>query len=121
MSVKQFFNTDMVKAVQEYHLSQRDRHVRVVRWVCDPEGYSSLLVRFVDEQGEKVSSLMNCDAPCGPDDKWVVNEVCHTEREKEREMVQAEMAVSRFADDVDDGRGEFEWECEDEHKYIGDE
>lgn len=118
MRLKQFFNTDMIKAVREYHLAQRDKHVMPIRWVCDPEGYPLLLVRFEDEDGKRISALMSCDAPCGPDDPWVVDEVAHTARENEHDMLQGEMAASRFGDDT---ACEWDEEQEDEHKYLGDD
>lgn len=114
MRLKQYFNPDLRKAVREYHMAQRDTKVQLVRWVCDPEGYSLLLVRFTDEQGKKVSSLMSCDTPCGPDDEWVVRECMSCPREDEGYMVQGNMADSRFyPEGVPD-------EPDDEHKYIGD-
>lgn len=114
MRLKQYFNPDLRKAVELYHMAQRDTKVQLVRWVCDPDGYSLLLVRFTDEQGKKVSSLMSCDAPCGPDDAWVVRECTSCPREDESYMVQGQMADSRFEPcDAPD-------EPDDEHKYIGD-
>ncbi|MBR6030182.1 MAG: hypothetical protein IKP40_13950 [Clostridia bacterium] len=117
MRVKQQFNPDLRKAVQDYHLAQRDSGVQLVRWVCDPDGYSLLLVRFEDEQGRKVSGLMSCDAPWGPDDAWAVDEVRTCPREDEHDMVQGEMSlVSRF----EDYDGDYTEEDDDERKYIGD-
>ena len=91
MRLKQGFNKQMLQAVQEYHLAQRDSHVRAIKWVCDPEGYALLLVRFTDEQGRKYSSLMSCDPPCGPDDGWTVDEVTACPREDEHSIVQVHM------------------------------
>ena len=120
MRLKQGFNAEMLRAVREYHIAQRDRHVTPVRWVCDPEGYALLLVRFEDEQGRKVSSLMSCSPAYSPYDGWTVDEVTTCPREDEHSIVQVQMLYSG---------GEVGWEADapdekeedkDEHRYIGD-
>lgn len=48
----------LVKEVEEYYSWHKNRNVHVKRFITNRDGTEMLLVRFIDEQNEKLSSLM---------------------------------------------------------------
>ena len=75
------------KAVTEYYEWQGDRKAKPVRFVVNkmPGKYKMLLVRFTDEQGNKMSSLMEYQE--WKDGHWDVTEIFVSEREDEDQLV----------------------------------
>ena len=119
----QVFDPMLVKAVKEYHLPQRDKHVELVRFVCDPTGDPVLLVRFLDEQNKPWSSLMNfwptSRRNCIVYDVW---ETQPFDRNKETEFVNAYMAGTWSSDMIDeedshiDENDEDDWSDDEEEQ-----
>lgn len=85
---KQGFDEDLKKAIYEYHEWHHDRHVEIIRFVCDNTGFPLILTRVVDEDGVRMSCLLeHTHFSRG----WDVMEREHCERQDEFEMVQAWM------------------------------
>ena len=75
------------KAVTEYYEWQGDKKAKPVRFVVNkmPGKYKMLLVRFTDEQGNKMSSLMEYQE--WKDGHWDVTEIFVSERADEDRLV----------------------------------
>lgn len=55
--MKQVFCPNLENAVREYHEYNRDSSVKLIKFVCNPRGDPLLLVRMIDEAGNKMSCL----------------------------------------------------------------
>lgn len=116
----QVFDPMLVKAVKEYHLPQRDKHIELVRFVCDPTGDPLLLVRFLDEQNKPWSSFMNFWVTSRENAiEYDVLETQPFDRNKETEFVNAYMAGTWSSDMEDsyiDENDEDDWSDDEEEQ-----
>lgn len=116
----QVFDPMLVKAIKEYHLLQRDKHVELVRFVCDPTGDPLLLVRFLDEQNKPWSSFMDFWATSRENAiEYDVLETQPFDRNKETEFVNAYMAGTWSSDMEDshiDENDEDDWSDDEEEQ-----
>lgn len=96
--MKQAFCPDLEKAVIEYHQYNRDSHIELRKFVCDPRGDPLLLVRLKDESGKEISCLDHCwwDSLYS---RWEINDVKHCDRKEEKQMVEATMTLCYCDDD----------------------
>ena len=87
MRYKQGYDKELVKAIMDYHEYHRDSNTRIIRWVCDPNGYALLLCRFDNEQGEPYCGLYMCDYDNFME-RWDIQEAYTHEAAREHDMVQ---------------------------------
>lgn len=77
----------LIKAVKEYYEWHKDIKAKPIRFVKNNHSdYTMLLVRFTDEQGEEMSSLMITED--WADGHWDVTEIVTAYRDCENSMVQ---------------------------------
>ena len=87
---KQMFEPSLEKAVKDYHEWHGDRNVKLMCFICDAIGESLLLTRVTDEQGNKLSCLLEFYY-MNDDDGWDIREYNHSERDDEPMLIQCYM------------------------------
>ena len=88
--MKQAFCPELEKAVIKYHQYNRDSHIELRKFVCDPRGDPLLLVRLKDESGKDISCLDHYwwDSLY---ERWEIRDVESCDRKEEKLLVEATM------------------------------
>ena len=96
--MKQAFCPDLEKAVIEYHQYNRDSHIELRKFVCDPRGDPLLLVRLKNESGKDISCLDHYwwDSLY---QRWDIHDVQNCDRTQEKAMIEAYITTCSCEDD----------------------
>lgn len=84
---KQTFEPTLAKAVKEYHEWHGDKNIKLIDFICNPLGDSLILTRVTDEQGNKISCLLEFYY-MNDDNGWDIREYNHSERDNEYMLMQ---------------------------------
>lgn len=89
---KQEFDTSLKKAVLDYHEWHGDKNVKLIGFFCDPLGHPLLLTRATDENGKKVSVLLEFYYSFSASGEWDIKEYDGRPREDEYYMLCRQMS-----------------------------
>lgn len=96
--MKQAFCPALEKAVIEYHEYNRDSHISLQKFVCNPCGDPLLVVRLRDEAGNDLSCLDHYwwDSLY---ERWEIHDVKNCKRSEEKIMIETYISSCTCDDD----------------------